>query len=340
MTDTLNLTLGEVHQLATSALAANGASGDNARAIADIVTAAERDECKSHGLFRIPFYVKGLQDGKVRGDAEPEVTELASGVLRVDAKRGYAPLALEVGTEELERRARVNGIAMLGVVECYHVAALWPEVERLAEHGLISMACTQYMAFVAPAGGTEPVYGTNPLAFGWPRANHPPLVIDQASSVVARGEILLHRLKGSSIPDHWALDSSGNPTTDPAAALDGAQLPYGGYKGAAIAMMVELLAGPLIGSLLSFEASEIDPREDLPPLGGEFVMAIDPGMFQASFDGPEAVEHSERLFGKVLEQEGTRLPSDRRYEARKRTVADGIDIPRSLHQQLTEMAQT
>lgn len=339
MTDTMNLTLDEVHDLAASALTAQGASPENARAIADVVTAAERDDCKSHGLFRIPFYVKGLQDGKVRGDAVPEVSEVAPGVLRVDAKRGYAPLALEVGTEELERRARVNGIAMLGVVECYHVAALWPEVERLAERGLISMACTQYMAFVAPAGGTEPIYGTNPLAFGWPRANHPPLVIDQASSVVARGEILLHHRDGTSIPDDWALDTSGKPTTDPSAALAGAQLPYGGYKGAAIALMVELLAGPLIGSLFSFEATELDPREDLPPLGGEFVMAIDPGLFQASFDQPEAVEHSERLFAKILEQDGTRLPSDRRYEARRRTVTSGIDIPRSLHEQLVEMAR-
>ena len=121
--------------------------------------------------------------------------------------------------------------------------ALWPETERLAERGLVAFAFTAALQYVAPAGGIKPVYGTNPMAFAWPRAGRPPLVFDQASSASARGEIQIHLRDGKPIPEGWAIGPDGEPTTDPATGLAGAQLPFGGYKGAAIALMVELLAG-------------------------------------------------------------------------------------------------
>lgn len=340
MADGVRLTLEEVNGLAVAVLLAHGASQENAKSIADTVTSAERDECKSHGLFRIPFYVRGFEAGKVRGDAVPELVDVAPGIARVDAHGGYAPLALDLGIDVLAQKAREKGIAALGIVNCHHVAALWPEVERLAEQGLVAFAFTSYMAFVSPAGGTQPVYGTNPMAFGWPRVGKPPLVFDQASSVTARGEILLHKRDDQPIPLGWAIDSDGNPTTDPTAALGGAQLPFGGYKGAAIALMVELLAGPLIGSVFSFEASELDSDETLPPIGGEFVMAIDPARWTPSGDSGAQLAHAEKLFAKVLEQGGTRLPSDRRYAARQRTSTEGVLIPEALHTQIAQMAES
>ena len=326
------MTLDEVHALASEVLLANGVSTDQARAIADTVTAAERDECKSHGLFRIPGYVAGVRSGKVTGDAVPELREVAPAVVRVDARRGFAPLALEVGAGPLAARARSEGLALLAITDCFHFAALWPEAERLASEGLVAFAFTQAMAYVAPAGGTRPLYGTNPMAFGWPRDGAPPVVFDQASSASARGEIQIHLRDGKPLPEGWAIDAEGHPTTDPAAALAGAQLPFGGYKGAAIAMMVELLAGALIGDRFSYESSAEDNGDGGPPLGGELLIAIDPERCGAGGGAAAVLAHAEALFARILEQDGARLPSDRRYRSRASTPETGIEIPVSLYE--------
>ena len=139
---------------------------------------------------------------------------------------------------------------------------------------------------------------------------------------------MIHQRDGKPIPEGWGIDADGNPTTDPAAALAGAQLPFGGYKGASIALMIELLAGALVGDLFSFEASEVDPGDGGPPRGGELVIAIDPAKLSA---GGDPLRHAEALFARILEQDGARLPSDRRYAARQRTPLEGVTIPRSLY---------
>jgi LDH2 family malate/lactate/ureidoglycolate dehydrogenase len=333
MNDSIHLTLEEVHALAFEALVANGFSAAQARAIANTVTAAERDLCTSHGLFRIAFYVNALNNPDVDPTAVPVVSELASAVAHVDGCFGFAPLALEMGAAPLVEKARAQGIAALCLNNIYHIAALWPELERVAEQGLAAFAFTAALPYMAPAGGTHPLYGTNPMAFAWPRKDHPPLVFDQASSVTARGEIQIHLRDGKPIPEGWAIGPDGDPTTDPETARRGAQLPFGGHKGAAIALMVELLAGALVGDLFSYEAAAKDTGTGA-PLGGEFLIAIDPGRCVRDGDSEKQLAHAERLFQKIGEQEGTRLPSDRRYAARERTPKEGVRIPRSLHQTL------
>ena len=338
MSDLAHLTLDEVHALATEVFAARGVSQDHARAIADTVTAAERDDCKSHGLFRVPGYIKSVVSGKVTPDAVPTVQDLAPGVVQVDARNGFAPLALEAGREPLAQKAHDQGIAALGIVNSYHFAALWRETEALAERGLVAFAFTSYIPCVAPAGGIRPLYGTNPIAFAWPRGGgRPPLVFDQASSASARGEIMIHERDGKPMPEGWAIDAEGRPTTDAAAGLAGAQLSFGGYKGAAIGLMVELLAGALIGDVFSFEAGARDNGDGGPAKGGEFMMAIDPARCLANGTREAQLAHAESLFAKILEQDGTRLPSDRRYAARQRTPTEGITIPQSLYDTLTEL---
>ena len=335
MSESVRLTLDEVHALATETFLANGGSPEQTRAVADTVTAAERDECKSHGLFRVPGYIASIRSGKVNGTAEPTVEPLAPGVVKVDGLNGFAPLALEAGREPLVTLAREQGIGALAVTNTHHFAALWPETEALAEHRLVGFAFVAAMAYVAPAGGAKPIYGTNPMSFAWPREEgRPPLVFDQASSASARGEIMIHQRDGKPIPEGWGIDAAGNPTTDPAAALAGAQLPFGGYKGASIALMIELLAGALVGDLFSFEASEADNRDGGPPRGGELVIAIDPARCSR---GGNPIRHAEVLFGRILEQEGARLPSDRRYAARLRTPVEGVSIPRSLYDTLQDL---
>ncbi|MGB1311323.1 MAG: Ldh family oxidoreductase [Leucothrix sp.] len=328
--DPIRLSLDAVHQLAMAGLTKHGASADQARAVADTITGAERDGCKSHGLFRLPGYIGSLKSGKITGDAIPVLSELAPAVVKVDAANGFSSLPLEMGTAALAEKAREQGIAALAITNSYHFAALWPEVECLAEQGLVAFAFVTAKSYVAPAGGIKPLFGTNPMAFAWPREGKPPVVFDQASSASARGEIMIHERDGQAIPDAWAIDAEGHSTNDASAALAGAQLPFGGYKGSSIALMVELLAGALIGDVFSFEATANDIRDGGPPKRGEFMMAIDPKRCVQG-GGPSQLAHAETLFGEILSQEGTRLPSDRRYRMRQSTPVDGITIPKSLY---------
>jgi len=335
MPNTTQMKLTDALSLARDALINQGFSTDQASAISDTVIAAERDGCKSHGLFRIPFYVKALQNPACNAHAEPQVTIGTSAVINVDAGNGFCPLALKLGLAPLTERTRTHGIGALAVHNVYNIAALWPEVEQLAENGLVAMAFTAATSTVAPAGGIKPLFGTNPMAFAWPRSDHPPLVFDQASSASARGEIQLRLRDGETLPDGWAIDVDGQPTNDPAAALAGAQLPFGGHKGSSLALMVELLAGALLGDLFSFEATEHDTHKIGAPFGGELVLAIDPSHFAPDRSTPggsiEAqTRHAETLFDRILQQQGTRLPSDRRYQARLQTQANGIEVDTEL----------
>lgn len=190
---------------------------------------------------------------------------------------------------------------------------------------------------MAPEGGVRPVFGTNPLGFAWPRRGNAPLVVDLATSAIARGEIQLRQRTGQQLPQGWAIDEDGNPTTDPARGLAGAQLTFGGYKGSAIALMVELLAGPLIGDMLSFEALRADNGDGGPPRGGELLILFDPSRF-VSAGSLDPTVHAERLFELLTQQPGVRLPADRRYRARQESMATGITVSRTLLQDVASLS--
>ncbi len=334
MSDSINLSLDEVTQLAAQALTSNGFSTEQANAIALTVTAAERDECYSHGLFRIPLYLKAGKNSATNLKAEPKIGQSKSAVVHIDGCEGFCPLALQKGLPLLADKARHHGIAALAIHNVYNIAALWPEVETLAEQGLVAFAFTAANAFVAPHGGTKPLFGTNPMAFAWPRNEQPPFVFDQASSASARGEIQLHGIAGKPIPDGWAIDKEGNPTNNPDDALAGAQLPFGGHKGSSLALMIELLAGALIGDLFSYESTQKDTANYGAPFGGEFLIAIDIAHTVTHADAKTAQNRAEELFSRVLAQEGTRLPSSRRYDARARTLNSGVKVSKELYQQI------
>lgn len=344
MSNTTPMSLDAAHKLAFNALTRQGFSEPQAKAISDTVTAAERDACTSHGLFRIPFYINALKNPSCNATSVPTITAGDSAVVHVDALNGFCPIALQTGLPSLIEKTRIHGIAALAIHNTYNIAALWPEVEQLGEEGLVAMAFTAANSFVAPAGGIKPIFGTNPMAFAWPRGDKPPLVFDQASSACARGEIQLHLRDGKPIPEGWAVDANGNPTTDPAAALEGAQLPFGGHKGSSLALMIELLAGALLGDLFSYESSQHDKHKVGAPFGGELVIAIDPTHFAPATTKPGGslaaqTQHAEQLFAKILEQDGTRLPSSRRHKAREESLASGIHVATSLVETLQDFTQ-
>lgn len=325
------MTLEEVRDTAMRGLTNSGISEENATVIADVMTTAERDGCKSHGLFRMPGYCAGARSGRIDGKAKPSLHDDAPGVVRVDARHGFTAPAMAAGRPTLAEKARAQGVAAMPILNACHFAALWYDVDALAEDGLVAFAFVNSRSFVAHTGGIRKLYGTNPMAFAWPRPGKPPMIFDQASSASARGEIQIHLRDGKSIPEGWAIDPDGNPTTDPEAGLAGAQLPFGGHKGAAVALMVELLAVGLTGCKFGFESARDENADGGPSEGGELLIALDPAKFGGTGDAGAALAHAELLFEEILKEKGTRLPSDRRYEARTRTPIEGITIPQSLY---------
>ncbi|MCT8330752.1 Ldh family oxidoreductase [Albidovulum sediminis] len=315
----------ELQARVRAVLARAGMNDTQAKALSRVITAGERDACKSHGIYRIEGTLRTLKAGKVRGDALPRLhPDTGGAIVRVDAMGGFSNPAFDLGLPVLVERARHFGLAALVINDCTHFAALWPEVEAITEHGLAALVMCPSYASVAPAGGTRPLMGTNPLAFGWPRPGGDPYVFDFATSVAARGEIELHRRAGTPLPEGWALDAEGRPTTDPVAALAGAMLPFGGHKGSAIGTMIELLAGVMIGDLTSPEALEHLGTTALAPTHGELILAFSPAAFAAGRPG-DPLPRAEVLFQAITGQ-GARLPSARRFAARALARRDGITL--------------
>jgi (2R)-3-sulfolactate dehydrogenase (NADP+) len=331
----VQLTLDQVGELALKALIAAKTSERNADSVTRSIVAAEADGLHSHGLMRLPAYCEHVLCGKVNGHAVPRVDQRASGAIDVDAACGFAHPAIDAGFQALVPAARDTGIAALAVRNSYNCGVVGHHVEHLAREGLIGVAFVNSPAAIAPWGGTRPLFGTNPIAFAAPRRNGDPLVIDQSSSVIARGEVMLKAREGKPIPDTWGLDSAGRPTTDPGAVLKGGSMaPSGGYKGVGLALMVEVLAAALTGASLSFNASSLADNEGGPPRIGQFFIAIDP----AAFGGSAFPDHMDALCAAIAGQAGARLPGSRRMASRARTPQAGVRIGRKLYDDIASRA--
>ncbi|WP_430474043.1 Ldh family oxidoreductase [Thalassospira lucentensis] len=335
MSDFVTLSVEQAGKLSLAVLEGNGFSHDHAAAITRSVVAAQSDECHSHGLYRLIGCVQTARNGALDTHAEPEIIDQAPAITKVNAHKACSLLSFEMGLPFLIEKSRACGISVLAINNSFHFSALWPEVEAISSQGLVGLAMTPTHAFVAPTGGTKPLLGTNPIAFSWPRPGRTPYTFDFATSMIARGEIELHRRAGKPIPDDWAIDKAGVPTTDATKALEGAMLTFGGHKGSALSTMIGLLAGPLIGDVLGHEthaASEDAPGK---PHHGEIIIAFCPETFLGA-DAQKHLEHAEDLFEGIIEQ-GARLPSQRRFEARERSRENGVTIPKALHDELVAL---
>ena len=311
--ETVSLKLDEIFDLAKKTLLANGCDDETASVLADLIMKAERDGSLSHGLFRLPAYVSGLKSGKINGKARPEVKKISSSVIKVLGNNCLAPMIHNKGLPELIKTAKENGVAVLAINNSHHMAAMWPETEAVAEEGLVAFACTSYKPSVAPAGAIKPLFGTNPISFAWPRPGKTPVVFDMATASMAMGEVQVAKREGHKVPLGTGLTKDGKDTTDPAEIADGGVLlPFGGYKGSGIAMMVELLAGALVGDNFSFETAAKDNNDGGPPSGGEFILAISP----EKISGSGWDNHADEFFNKMKSFEGVRLPGERRHKNR------------------------
>jgi (2R)-3-sulfolactate dehydrogenase (NADP+) len=328
------LSIAEAEGLVAEALVRCRTSERNAQIVARALVAAEADGLKGHGLSRVPSYAAQAKVGKVDGFATAASTRPKPAVLAVDAAFGFAYPALALAVAELPAIARAEGVAAGAVRRSHHCGAAGHTVERLAEAGLVAILFANTPAAIAPWGGSVGVFGTNPIAFACPLPGRAPVVVDLSLSKVARGNILAAKQKGEAVPEGWALDAAGAPTTDPDAALTGTMLPLGDAKGTALALMVELLAAGLTGANFAAEASSFLDAEGAPPGTGQLILVLDP----VALGGEETLSHCGRLAAAIEDQPGARLPGSRRIALRDKAARSGLTISDTLVQDIRALA--
>jgi (2R)-3-sulfolactate dehydrogenase (NADP+) len=318
------LSLAEAEELVASALQRCRTSAENASIVAKALVLAEAEGLKSHGLLRVPMYATQAKVRKVDGFATPSVERVRPSLIAIDAKHGFAYPAMNEAVAQLPELARECGIAAAGIRRSHHVGVAGHQVERLADAGTVALFFANAPAAMAPWGGNRAVFGTNPLAFAAPLPGRAPIVVDMSLSKVARGHILAAIQKGEPIPEGWALDVEGKPTTDAKAGLAGTMVPLGDAKGTALALMVELLAAGLTGANFATEASSFLNAEGPPPATGQLIIAIDVVAFGDMSARFAAFARS------IEEQENARLPGTRRLASRRKAETDGLQIGDAL----------
>lgn len=315
----------------------HGCSPDVARLLGENCAAAERDGVSSHGVFRMRGYVATLAAGAwVDGRATPVLHDAAPGFLRIDAMNGFTVPALAAGRALAVRKAFDNGAAVIAIHNSHHLGALSLDVEPFADEGLIALSFINAMKSVVPFGGRRAALGTNPIAFAAPRENGPPLVFDMATSVMANGDVQLAARAGRTLPPGCGVDRSGTPTNDPRAIIDGgALLTFGGHKGAALSLMVEILCAALGGGKFSAEVDLAQARGAVTPHTGQTFILIDPGAGRAGL--PPFGPRVETLLRYVQDAGQERLPGDRRHATRARSLREGIALGRESQALLREL---
>lgn len=329
----VTLSAGEVRGLVIAALVASATSEENAASVANAILGAELAGQSGHGLRRVAAYAAQARSGKVDGRAKPAAARTRPGAVHVDAGHGFAYPALDLAVAELAVVTPGQGIAIAGISRSHHAGVAGLTVEALAEKGFVALMFSNAPGAMAPWGGDRPLFGTNPIAFACPVAGGSPTVVDVSLSKVARGKIMAAAQKGEAIPEGWALDKEGKPTTDAKAALAGAMIPLGDAKGAALALMVELLAAGLTGASYGYEQTSFFDADGAPPGTGQSIIAIDPGAFGAS-----ALARFATMADLIAGTDGARLPGSRRQDMRTRMLREGIKVDAGLRDEIARIA--
>ena len=335
------MTEGELTALAEGALRGMGLAPGDASDVARILVLGDLFGHHTHGVLRLESYGDRLARGAIRADAVPRVEEIAPAMARIDGARAMGPVAGMRALEEATRRAKAHGIGMAFVRDGNHFGAIGPYCFLAAQQGFATIIGSNASTTIAPTGGREERLGNNPLGIGIPRPGAPPVILDMAMSVVARGKIRAALKAGEPIPDTWATNREGRATTDPRAALEGFLLPFGGYKGYGLALMVDLFAGLLSGSgYLTHVRSWLD-EPDAPGNLGHFYIAID----CSRLGSPEWLAERMADFAAIVHgtpraqpQVPVRLPGELEMERLERHRRDGIEMDPAVVAMLRKLA--
>jgi len=322
------ITLDEIETTVKAALVAHGAQDWIAAHVADAVRVAESYGNKICGLYYVESYCQQLASGRVKGDAEPVVSLPRPALVQVDAKFGFAQSAFARALPEALEAARECGVATLAVGHAHTCTSLGYFTEQIARAGMIGVGLTNATPIVAPPGGQSRVIGTNPIAFAVPDGQGGvAMQFDQSTTTVALGKITMAKAAGQSIPEGWALDKEGKPTTDPDAALQGSLVSMGGYKGWGFGLMAEFLAAGMTGSLASMDVKPLKAPQGEPHDLGQYYILIDPSASDAFADRVKQVAAA------VAADLGTRMPGE------GKTPQDPVQVGDSVWAQMRELAK-
>ena len=311
--------LAAIHDISFRALTRHGAADWIAKEVADAVTAAESVGNRICGLYYLESYCQQLVTGRVNGQVDPVVSQPRPGAVAVDAKFGFAQPAFSRALPTVIAAAKANGTASLAVGHAHTCTSLGYFTEQIARAGLIGIGLTNASPIVAPPGGKTRVIGTNPIAFAVPDGNGGvAMLFDQSTTTVALGKITMAKAAGERIPEGWAVDADGKPTTDPEEALKGSLVSMGGYKGWGFGLMAELLAAGLTGGVVSRDVKPLKAPEGAPHDLGQYYLLMDPDVSGVFFDRLAQV------------QEGVALDKGARMPGQGKVPAVEVDVPDAL----------
>ncbi|WP_120503697.1 Ldh family oxidoreductase [Sulfitobacter mediterraneus] len=314
-----HISLKTIEETTQAALIAHGAGAFPAAEVARAVAKAEAVGNKICGLYYVESYCQQLASGRVKGKAVPVVNARRSAAIHVDAGFGFAQPAFAYGLPVALDAAREAGVATMAVGHAHTCTSLGYFTEQIAHAGLIGIGFTNASPIVAAPGGKTRVIGTNPIAFSVPDgAGGIAMQFDQSTTTVALGKITMAKAAGRQIPEGWAVDADGNPTTDPEAALAGSLVSMGGYKGWGFGLMAEILAAGMTGGILSKDVKPLKAPEGAPHDLGQYYIIIDPS------SSPEFGARLEALAAAAATDEGARMPGQNKQQNDPVEVDDAV----------------
>lgn len=271
-------------------LGAYGVPESDARLVAESLVTADMWGHPSHGMLRLPWYAARLQTGAMRAVTETETVSSFAAVSVIDGHDGIGQVVAHQGVTAAASAANTYGVGVVAVRNSNHfgTAAYWTRI--LADRGCVGVLTTNGSPAMAPWGGVEKLVGANPWSIAVPGGHHGTIVLDIANIGVARGKVYAARERGQQLPEGWAIDASGLPTTDPQAAIDGLILPMAGHKGYAISFMMDVISGVLTGS--SFGSDVVGPYDPNQRSGcGHLVIAIEVAAIMPPEQFTERIDH-------------------------------------------------
>lgn len=315
---------------------------DPAAVTADSLADAEARGISSHGVMRTRIYTERARAGALDARARPQVVSATSSSVYLDAANGPGHLAARAGIDAAADLAAEGAIGVAGVRDSNHCGTLAYFARRATARGLIALAATTAPATMAYFGGRTRAVGTNPLCIAVPRPDGPPIVADMATSATARGRIILAAQLGTPVPEGWAVDPAGRPTTDAAAAMAGTMLPFGGPKGSALAMMVDLLCGALLAGVTGAGIGPLYDNLDDPQRITHLFIVLNP----AAWLGAEPFAAHVAAFADHVHQlppadgfDEVLLPGEVEERARARAERDGVLLPGGVAADLDRLGE-
>lgn len=330
----MRITIKQERYLITEILTKLGVSAEDATIVAEVTVDADLKGFSSHGIGRFPQYIKGLKVGTIHPKAEVTVERESPATALLKGNHGFGHVIAYRGMEMAIEKAKSAGIGMVGINNSNHFGVAGYYSDMAIMQDLIGLVITNTEPAVAPIGGQEPILGTNPLAIGIPSNSHY-VSVDMATSAAARGKILEAMRRGEELPENVALDAEGNPTIDPCAAIKGSILPFGAHKGYALAFMIEIMSGPLVGAAYGkYVTGTANPEVECTK--GDLLAVIDPSCF---VDLDQFKAEVDDFIAEVKATPNVFIPGDMELRNIKKFKKEGIPIDEKLELQLKDLCQ-